>query len=68
MWDSKLINTDHISWKIGNDREAKFWVDSWNGEESLTGLLGNPDWITELADKCGHTMDKYVNGEIGGAR
>lgn len=43
IWESRKILTDHLTWRIGNGRKAKFWRDSWNGEEALADVIEDQD-------------------------
>ncbi|XP_057837282.2 uncharacterized protein LOC131047412 [Cryptomeria japonica] len=45
--ECRHIITDHLSWKIGDGKRARFWDDSWDGHESLCKLFEGSDWINE---------------------
>ncbi|GLJ38025.1 hypothetical protein SUGI_0774170 [Cryptomeria japonica] len=60
VWDSQRIIIDHLSWKIGNDKKAKFWRDSWNDELTLFDMLEDKEWMTRMEVEYGLYMVDYV--------
>ncbi|XP_059075167.1 uncharacterized protein LOC131875150 [Cryptomeria japonica] len=68
LWDSRSIITDHLSWHIGNGQMAKFWRDSWEGEQVLGDLFAKQDWVNEVESKISLFVKDYVDdsSDIGG--
>ncbi|GLJ18910.1 hypothetical protein SUGI_0337940 [Cryptomeria japonica] len=58
--ECRYIITDHISWKIGDGRRAKFWEDSWDGQESINKIFGDKEWIIEAKSKYGEYVADYA--------
>lgn len=60
MLSCKETIVKHISWRIGNAREAKFWEDSWNGHKILDEEEDNIDLKTYFKRKWGNHVAEYL--------
>ncbi|GLJ15270.1 hypothetical protein SUGI_0249820 [Cryptomeria japonica] len=60
MKESRHIITNHISWKIGNGRKARFWHNSWNGHVEVIKVLGAQEWIHLAERECGEFVVDYI--------
>ncbi|XP_057818351.2 uncharacterized protein LOC131031288 [Cryptomeria japonica] len=61
IWESRKILTDHLTWRNGNGRKAKFWRDSWIGEEALADVIEDQDWINQIEAVMGVYVADYVD-------
>lgn len=59
IWESTKIITEHLTWKIGDGKKAKFWRDSWCGEETLAEVMEDQDWINQVEAKVGMFVADY---------
>ena len=55
----------HISWHIGDGKQAKFWEDSWNGHKVLGEEVVNMDLKTYFKDKWGNLVADYMTKKVG---
>lgn len=53
IWESRKIITEHLTWKIGDEKKAKFWRDSWCGEETLANVMEDQDWVNQVEVEVG---------------
>ncbi|GLJ14995.1 hypothetical protein SUGI_0244810 [Cryptomeria japonica] len=60
IWESRNIITEHLTWKIGNGRKAKFWRDFWNGDISLAEEIDDPVLTNEVEALVGPFMADYI--------
>ncbi|GLJ42911.1 hypothetical protein SUGI_0889920 [Cryptomeria japonica] len=61
FFESKTILIDYLTWRIGNGHKAKFWRDSWNGEEVLADVIEDQDWINQIEVVMGVYVADYVD-------
>ncbi|GLJ44896.1 hypothetical protein SUGI_0945230 [Cryptomeria japonica] len=48
IWKSRRIITEHLTWKIGNGKKARFWRDLWNGDPPLVEAFEDKDWVNRV--------------------
>ncbi|XP_059064892.1 uncharacterized protein LOC131856943 [Cryptomeria japonica] len=60
IWESRKLITDHLTWRIGNGKKAKFWRDSWNGELALANIINDNEWINQIEANMGVHVADYV--------
>ncbi|GLJ46146.1 hypothetical protein SUGI_0972160 [Cryptomeria japonica] len=59
LWDSHRLLTEHLTWRIGNDKKARFWHDSWNGDEPLAELFEDQEWVNQIEALVGPWVAEY---------
>lgn len=60
IWESRIIITKHLTWKIGNGGKAKFWRDSWNGDISIAEEIDDSVWVNEVEELVGPFVADYI--------
>ncbi|XP_059070381.1 uncharacterized protein LOC131860044 [Cryptomeria japonica] len=60
IWKSRKIIKEHLTWKIGNGKKAKFWRDSWCGEETLVDMMEDQDWVNQVEAEVGMFVADYI--------
>ncbi|XP_057863439.2 uncharacterized protein LOC131071570 [Cryptomeria japonica] len=61
IWESRRIISEHLTWKIGNDKKARFWRDSWNGDTPLAEAFDDQDWVNQVEASVGPFVADYMH-------
>ena len=65
MLSCRQLIVKHISWHIGDGKQAKFLEDSWNRHKVLGEEDGNLDLKAYFKDKWGNSIADYMTEKVG---